>query len=164
MKHDMTRRVLSAGLLLVLISACGSPTAPSVANVEGVWRGDAVATSCQSTPFQCENAMPRGAPVRFGSVNLRLTQSERSFHGFLFICGGEDEQITGTIGSNGMVTITSTAGRNPTYGPLKASLELTITGTVMTGSFTCIMGDDLPLTLAGTVSVTLFSRNPNAIF
>ena len=127
-----------------------------------------MATSCTGTPsFLCENSYPGGTPRIIGGVNLRLTQSGTFFHGFLAICGGEDDQMAGTVASNGMLTISSTSGGSVAFsGPMTASLALMIRGTVMTGSFACTQqGSGDTITFTGTVeNLTLYSRNPNQNF
>lgn len=156
------REPVSVCVLLFLIPCCGAPTSPSVPNVQGFWVGGWAATTCTTTlPVQipCQNNLEAG------STYLRLVQSETAVHGFLHVCGSEADQVNGTVATNGVLTITG-SGSLPFNAPITASLTSTVSGTVMTGSFACVLDiGGYPFSMTGILKdVTLFSRDPNTPF
>jgi hypothetical protein len=155
---------LTAIALLLMTSACGSPTAPSVPNAQGFWRGLWVATACNITGVEPANC---SGILTTGPLNLRLTQSDRMLQGFIFICDSEINGITGAVETDGTITLAGSGAVSSSTPMTLTTFQSTINGTVMTGSFGCTLdlGGSNTLSFAGTLKdVSLYSRDPNIPF
>jgi hypothetical protein len=86
--------------------------------------------------------------------------------GFIYLCGSEIYGITGSVESDGTITLTG-SGTVPDYSPITlTAFHSTISGTVMTGSFGCTLTEGgTALSFAGNLKdVSLYSRDPNTPF
>jgi hypothetical protein len=161
-------RALPLALLLATTSACGSPTSPSPPNVQGLWHGGWIATTCATT-----GAVPGSfdfctlvSPLDVGEFVLGLTQSGGSLHGPVSVCYAGEFNIAGTIAADGTIAL---SGRVTTQTITVSSSV--VNGTAMTGSFACTIvpsGGPTPGTIVTTVTgilkdVSLISRDPNAV-
>ena len=96
--------------------------------------------------------------------NLRLTQSDRTLQGFIYVCLNEIDGITGRVESDGTISLAG-AGAVGTYDPMTLmSFHSTISGTTMTGTFARTVNPGTPYAISwtGTLKdVVLVSRDPN---
>jgi hypothetical protein len=156
-------RIFTIAVLTMTVSACSSPTSPSVAYVQGFWKGEWAASTCTVTGSVATSICinPRG------TFNLRLTQTGQSARAFAYICGSETNSLTGTVAAEGTVKL---SGEDvvPSYSPIKVSLDMTVTVNSMTGSFDCTLqlgGTAGAAVMTGSLNnVTLTSRDPNVPF
>jgi hypothetical protein len=128
------------GALWLGISACGSPTEPSVPNVQGFWRGTWVADACTGTSRVTSDGVLTSfcdQTAGFGSFNLRVTQSDRALRAFIYVCGQEINEVTGLVAADGTITL-SGQGVALRYDAMTlSSFKATTSGTLMTGTFAC---------------------------
>jgi hypothetical protein len=159
-------------LLLILVilattSACGSPASPSTPDVQGLWHGAWVETTCAVTGQL--PALTCGGELPGGELFVRLTQSGASVQGFLSVCDSEADNVNGMVASDGTVTL-SGRGSVPFYDPITIDTwRSTVTGTAMTGTFGCTLypggSTSNTVLLTGTLkNVSLVSRDPGAVF
>jgi len=159
--------VVIIGALWLAVSACSSPTAPSVPNVQGVWRGSWVLDACTGTG-QYSSLVPEVCTPGQGELNLRVTQSDRALRASIDVCVVEISDLTGTVATDGTITLSGQVVPTPLHAVTLSSFQATINGTVMTGTFACTLYPN-GAPSADTISfkgrlkdVTLFSRDQNA--
>ena len=122
-----------------------------------------MADSCTGNPSYCT------AFTGPHSFNLRLTQSGRTRRAFIFVCGAELDPVTGTLGTDGTITL-SGQGQIPPYDPMMLSaFRSIISGASMTGTFSCTVtsaaAPSNTYSLTGRLQdVSLYSRDPNVPF
>jgi hypothetical protein len=170
-RRRQTSLLVIIGALWLDISACSSPTAPSVANVQGFWRGVWVADACTGTPYLNSDGVPSSfcdfAP-NFGAFILRVTQSDRALRAYIGVSAHAINEVTGTVATDGTITL-SGQGAGPFSNELMtlSSFKSTVSGKSMTGTFAFTVYVNGSTTdtfsIVGRLQdVSLFSPDPNA--
>ena len=153
------------GALWLVISACSSPTAPSVPNVQGFWHGSFVVDACTGPGAAPSPSCLSGA----GPLNLRVMLSGRTLRAFIYICTVEINDLTGTVAPDGTITLSGQVGPTQYSGGMTLSSfqATTNAAAAMTGTFACTLYPDTPDTVSikgHLTDVPRFSPDPNAPF
>jgi len=100
-----TRTCLGLALTVValIISGCGSPTSPSVPQVQGLWKGFWVQQTCTATGVY--TAAGTCQFIQSGLLQLNLTQSGDTVQGTIGLGGLAVVPVSGQIGANGLLTL-----------------------------------------------------------
>jgi hypothetical protein len=152
-------------LALTYAAACGgSPTEPSVPNVQGVWRGTWSAQGC----VVAGTVPPETCAFQSGAFVMRITQSESALRAAMSVCGGQME-TTGEITQDGIIVLLT---QEPGDRAKPASISVWdagVNGRFMAGSLVCTVqaGSTAQDTISMAVTldnVSLFSSDPDALF
>jgi hypothetical protein len=160
-----TRVLCLAATCSSLLSTCSSPSSPSEPNVQGFYHGGWMASSCSATGHAtCPG--PGQLPV-FGGFNLRVYQSGQSLRAFIFICEGEINEATGSLGTDGTITLSGQDAVS-TWAPITLSaFRASVSGGSLNGTFACTTYNGTfssadTMSWTGTLSnVVLVSPDPN---
>src|SRR5262245_57412481 len=97
-------RALMLALLLATTSACGSPTSPSIPNVQGSWHGGWIITTCTTTG-SLSGIIDFCSVTPIGEFSLGLTQSGRSLRGSVSVCYAAEFKTAGAIAADGTIAL-----------------------------------------------------------